>query len=110
MPIKEVDNIAQGRIWTGKQALKLKLVDHLGSFDLAIKHAAKRAQLNEYSLKYYQQKPSFTQKLFNQASYEILQKTNLNLYPFKPFKDLLKLPVLNSNMPIQVICLECPAY
>lgn len=41
----QVDKIAQGRVWTGQQALALKLVDQLGGFDAALKEAKKEASL-----------------------------------------------------------------
>jgi protease IV len=41
----QVDKIAQGRVWTGQQALALKLVDQLGGFDAALKEAKKVAKL-----------------------------------------------------------------
>lgn len=45
MTTQQVDKIAQGRVWTGEQALKLKLVDRLGNLDDAIAEAAKLAKL-----------------------------------------------------------------
>jgi protease-4 len=39
----QVDGIAQGRVWSGRQALKLGLVDELGGLQQAIRYAAKRA-------------------------------------------------------------------
>ena len=42
-----VDQIAQGRVWTGEQALKLKLVDEIGGMDAAIKDARKLAKVPE---------------------------------------------------------------
>lgn len=44
----EVDSIGQGRVWTGKDALKLGLVDELGGLEDAIEEAAKRADLDDY--------------------------------------------------------------
>ena len=40
MSINDVDAIAQGRIWTGAQALEIGLVDQIGSIDDAVVHAA----------------------------------------------------------------------
>jgi len=40
-----VNEIAQGRVWTGRKALELKLVDELGGLDDAVKHAAQLAKL-----------------------------------------------------------------
>jgi len=42
MPAPEVDKVAQGRVWTGRQALSRGLVDELGGFEEAIAEA-KRA-------------------------------------------------------------------
>jgi protease-4 len=39
----EVDKISQGRVWTGEQALKIGLVDQLGTLDDAVAYAAKKA-------------------------------------------------------------------
>ncbi len=49
----EVDSIGQGRVWTGKDALEIGLVDELGGLNAAIAHAAKLADLEEgaYRLK-----------------------------------------------------------
>ena len=43
----EVDAVAQGRVWTGEQALERGLVDQLGGYDEAIAAAAERAGLEE---------------------------------------------------------------
>jgi protease-4 len=46
----EVDSIAQGRVWTGVDAKRIKLVDEFGGLDYAISVAAKRAKLTEYRI------------------------------------------------------------
>ena len=50
MSVEQVDSIAQGRVWTGRQALNIKLVDKLGTLDDAIAEAARLANLEEYSV------------------------------------------------------------
>jgi protease-4 len=46
-----VHEIAQGRVWTGRKALELKLVDELGGLDAAIKYAAQAAKVgNDYRI------------------------------------------------------------
>ncbi|KAA5825673.1 signal peptide peptidase SppA [Algibacter amylolyticus] len=47
----QVEEIAQGRVWTGVDALKIGLVDELGGLDLALKYAAEAAELQEYSIR-----------------------------------------------------------
>ena len=49
----EVHAIAQGRIWTGRKAKEIGLVDELGELDLAIKIGAEKAGLTEYELTPY---------------------------------------------------------
>ena len=48
-----IDSIGQGRVWTGAQAVKLGLVDRIGSIDDAIKAAAKKANITDYKLVKY---------------------------------------------------------
>jgi protease-4 len=45
LSVEQVRKIAQGRVWTGQQALAFKLVDQLGDFDAALKEAKKEAKL-----------------------------------------------------------------
>lgn len=53
MTLEQVDEIAQGRIWTGTQALKLGLVDQIGGLHDAIKEAAALAKLEQYKTNSY---------------------------------------------------------
>ena len=43
--VEQADNVAQGRVWTGEQAVKIKLVDSLGGFDDAMAAAKALARL-----------------------------------------------------------------
>ena len=46
--VDQIEEIAQGRVWLGNDALKIKLVDAIGSLDDAVKKAAELAKLKEY--------------------------------------------------------------
>ncbi len=61
MTTDDVDKIGQGRVWTGNQAIKLGLVDKLGSLDDAIAKAAALAKLEKgkYSTTSYPEPASF---------------------------------------------------
>jgi protease-4 len=48
-----VDSIAQGRVWTGADAIKVGLVDEIGGLDKAIKYAAKLGKTTKYSTQNY---------------------------------------------------------
>lgn len=49
----KVDEIAQGRVWTGTMAKQLGLVDELGSLDDAIAYAAKLVKTDDYKVSLY---------------------------------------------------------
>ncbi len=59
----DIDAIAQGHVWAGTDALRLGLVDHLGSFDEAVKAAAHRARLTEYAPVVLEPELTWTQQL-----------------------------------------------
>ena len=63
MTFEQVDSIAQGRVWTGNQALKIGLVDELGSLQDAIAYAAKKANITDYSVTNYPAPLSFFETL-----------------------------------------------
>lgn len=72
MTYEEVHAVAQGRVWTGKQALERGLVDQLGELNDAIRAAAQYADLTEYDVKLVEPELSprdqFMRELFGQAS------------------------------------------
>ncbi|WP_067148196.1 signal peptide peptidase SppA [Pseudotamlana agarivorans] len=47
---EQVEEIAQGRVWTGSDAIKIGLVDELGGLDLALKRAAEAANIETYRI------------------------------------------------------------
>jgi protease-4 len=68
MTVEQVDQVAQGRVWTGKQALPIKLVDSLGGFDDALGAAKKLAGLPEgqpVQLEELPQQPGILQQLLS---------------------------------------------
>ena len=68
----EVDSIAQGRVWLATDALKIKLVDKLGSLDDAVKKAAELAKLDDYHTATYPAQDSWMDQFMpkeNKGSY-----------------------------------------
>lgn len=53
LTMEQVEEIAQGRVWTGQKGLEIGLVDKLGDLDDAIGSAAALAGIDTYKLKYY---------------------------------------------------------
>ncbi|MGO4918347.1 signal peptide peptidase SppA [Maribacter spongiicola] len=51
MTMAQVDSVAQGRVWSGTEALEVGLIDELGNLDDAIEAAAELASLSSYGVK-----------------------------------------------------------
>ncbi|ANI90500.1 signal peptide peptidase SppA [Arachidicoccus ginsenosidimutans] len=60
-----VDSIAQGRVWTGERAIKIGLVDSLGSLADAIHYAAKLVHSNSVYISEYPERKNIFDQLFN---------------------------------------------
>jgi protease-4 len=61
--IADVDSIAQGRVWTGKLAIGIKLIDKFGGIEDAVKCAARMAKLNDYYVREYPEPENILDKL-----------------------------------------------
>ncbi len=66
MTTEQVDQIAQGRVWSGEDAKRLGLVDELGSLDDAIKAAAKLANIDDYGVSFIKRELSEKEILMKQ--------------------------------------------
>ena len=58
MSIENVNKLAKGQVWIGKDALKFNLIDEIGSLDDAIEKAASLAEIDEYNVKRIHKKKS----------------------------------------------------
>ena len=62
---KQIDELAGGRVYTGKQALALGLVDQLGGLEDALAFAAQEAKITEYDIRVLPQPKSFIEVLLS---------------------------------------------
>ena len=74
IPKDSLAKIAEGRVWTGNQALKIGLVDALGGIDKAVDEAAKLAGTDSYSLEEYPVRKGFWENLFSDYTESIAVK------------------------------------
>lgn len=63
---EQINEIAQGHVWTGSDAKANGLVDAIGDFDDAVAKAAELAKLKHWQLSWYQDDPNFVDMLFSQ--------------------------------------------
>ena len=72
-----VDSIAQGRVWSGCDALEIGLVDELGGIEDAIAYAATKAGLESYSIKEFPKQEDIFESLLKTDKQEYYAKTIL---------------------------------
>ena len=65
---KPIDDLAGGRVYTGKQALELGLVDRLGTMSDAVAFAADKAKLTRYDVRVVPEPKNFLEQLMDQMS------------------------------------------
>ena len=106
MTMEQVENIAQGRVWLGQDAIKLKLVDQLGGLDDAIAKAAKLAKMNDYETASYPSPLStWEQLLGSYVGSDDLLNGKMQAYlgefyePFKIINDAKHMDKVQARMP-----------
>lgn len=108
MKVENVEKIAQGRVWLGQDALKIKLVDELGGLDKAIAKAAQLAKLKEYHTSAYPGKVDWFDQLLNKTSggsyIKAQMRQNLGEYyePFMLLKDMNNQSAIQARVPFMM--------
>lgn len=78
LSLEEVETLAQGRVWTGKEALENGLIDGLGGLETALEEAAAMANIEKYNQMAYPQWDEDLESILNQmipsAENELLSK------------------------------------
>ena len=108
---KQVDEIAQGRVWAGKTALKLGLVDKLGSLQEAIDRAAELAEIDNFRTYYPAEELDWKQKLlssiFSISEGIVPESIKGNFLVKKSLKALSEMESFNDPKGIYVRCEDC---
>ena len=108
IPQSYVDSIGQGRVWTGEQALKLKLVDRIGHIEDAIASAAKKAKLKEYRIVKY---PDIDKNFFGLVdkgsdqirTYMVKKELGVSYQYYQKIKEVANINGLQARMPFQLV-------
>ncbi len=118
MNTTQVDAIAQGRVWSGKKAKELGLVDELGNLDDAVNAAAELASLTDFETLLIEKEKSnraqFLQNLLGQASVlfgdsaaPVYNENSLTKVITKLSSELKQIAELNDPQGIYSFCLAC---
>ncbi len=65
VPKTRVSQVAQGRVWSGEDAIKANLVDEMGGLNDAIALAAETAEIEDYAVNEFPRLPSFEEQLLD---------------------------------------------
>jgi protease-4 len=116
MSVEAVESVAQGRVWSGEDALAIGLVDSLGGLQEAVDAAAGLAALSEYDIVWLSDESWLDAGLWQRflgAGTEVLArhlKSGLLQGVKMPWLDAaVELPVLNDPRGLYLHCMECAA-
>lgn len=88
MTFEQVNDLAQGRVWTGTDALKNGLIDEFGGLDKAIAYAAKKVEISNYKIVNY---PEY------EVKFEDMLRNLLGVSILKTQEELLKEKIGTAN-------------
>lgn len=108
MDIGKVDEIGQGRVWAGADALNIGLVDQLGTIQDAIGLAAKMANLDQYGIEYYPKQQDWFTKVFGNTSEENIRsaiKAEMGelYYTYSALKTIMNVSGVQARMPMEIM-------
>ena len=98
MKTEQIKAIAEGRVWTGEDAIKNGLVDKIGGLNDAIALAVTKAKLNTYNVSEYPEKETFESKFMKSFSDDVetrFLKAQLG-EQYKLFKQVRNLDKING--------------
>lgn len=110
LPVKQVEQIAQGRVWLGTDAKSIKLVDGLGNLNDAIAKAAQLAKISDYGTQEYPASADWMDQLLDRVSGtsgsyldEQLRLTLGDLYkPFMTIRNMKEKEPVQATLPFML--------
>jgi protease-4 len=102
MSFSAVDSIAQGRVWSGVDALKVGLIDELGNLDDAIAYAAELVEITDYKVRNYPDyRVDFEERIGNFPFMKSKQKLLIEEFGMENYKILETLKYFSNMKGIQ---------
>lgn len=109
MTFAQVDAIAQGRVWTGSDAIKIGLVDTIGGLNDAIQEAARLAKITSYTTQNYPEYKKNFEDLFENLPFaktkERLIKEEIGEENYKVMEEIKRVQSykgIQARMPFEI--------
>lgn len=97
--INYIDSIAQGRVWSGQDALQLGLVDRIGNLQDAIDCAARMAKISSYGLREYPESESWLETILGKKKTEpeAVLREKLGEENYKIYMELVRIREMSNS-------------
>ena len=105
LTMQQVETIAQGHVYTGEDALKIKLVDELGGLDKAVQKAVQLAKIKDYYTKNYPAPVNWLDQIFgdyvqdNYLSEQLHSSLGMLYQPFSILRTLNQQSAIQARIP-----------
>ena len=105
LTMQQVETIAQGHVYTGEDALKIKLVDELGGLDKAVLKAVQLAKIKDYYTKNYPAPVNWLDQIFgdyvqdNYLSEQLHTSLGMLYQPFSILRTLNQQSAIQARIP-----------
>ena len=105
LTMQQVETIAQGHVYTGEDALKIKLVDELGGLDKAVLKAVQLANIKDYYTKDYPAPVNWLDQIFgdyvqdNYLSEQLHSSLGMLYQPFSILRTLNQQSAIQARIP-----------
>jgi protease-4 len=99
--INYIDSIAQGRVWSGTDAISLGLVDRIGNLDDAIRSAASLAKMGgDYGVKEYPESKGWLNTLLDRKKDEpsALIREKLGEQQYRVYRELVRINEMTNSV------------
>ncbi len=100
---EEIEEIAQGHVWTGRDALAVRLVDQLGGLDDAVEKAAELAGLDECYTEDYPEEESWYDMLFGSDDDGGILEARTRAFLGDWYQPLAALRAAGNQRPVQAM-------
>lgn len=109
LKVDQVEQVAQGHVWLGQDALKIGLVDQLGGVEVALRKAAQLAKLTQWHSSAYPVLPDYLLQLLdlpgaargNYLDEQMRQSLGAYYEPFALIRDLQAQNPLQARLPFE---------
>lgn len=109
LKVDQVEQVAQGHVWLGQDALRIGLVDQLGGVEVALRKAAQLAKLTQWHSTAYPVLPDYLSQLLdlpgaargNYLDEQVRQSLGAYYEPFALIRDLQAQNPLQARLPFE---------